>query len=284
MQIREIQAQLFEHFQKLLKREKLSHAYLFVGGFGNFDMSIWLAQAIFCKEADAPCEKCRICRLVAENEFTELKIIEPDGQTIKVDQIRDLLEDFASTGFESDKKVVIIREAEKMGLNAANALLKTIEEPDSEVYIFLLTENENLLLPTIQSRTQKVIFPKNLQYLSEFLQKNGLLKTEADLLAEITDSTEQALELAKSSWYLSAVNQIKKFVEKAQSSADEAFLNVVDLVGYFESKAEQEIAFSVLLVLFNRARARLLTEKTFKAERMWRANVRFQSCLESICL
>ncbi|MDR0300550.1 MAG: DNA polymerase III subunit delta' [Streptococcaceae bacterium] len=286
MKIEEIQPQLYQTFQKLVKNDHLSHAYVFVGGFGNYDLAVWLAKAVFCQEIveGVPCGRCRICRLIDANEFSELQIIEPDGQTIKVEQIRELLASFASTGFESTKKVVIIKDAEKMGQNAANALLKTIEEPDSEVYIFLLTENENLLLPTIQSRTQKVIFPKNTQYLSEFLQKKGLLKTDADLLAAITDSTDKAQYLAESSWYLPASKALANFVQTAITSAEIAFLKVIELLPHFEGKAEQEVAFDVLLVLFNQLGATNLTEKTFKAEKMWRANVRFGSCLESICL
>lgn len=284
MKIAEVQPRLFEHFQKLLKHQQLSHAYLFVGGFGNYDMAMWLAKGVFCEKMDAPCGNCRICKLIDRNEFSELQIIEPDGQMIRVDQVRELLANFASTGFESTKKVVIIKEAEKMGMNAANALLKTIEEPESEVYIFLLAENESLLLPTIQSRAQKVVFPKDEIYLSNFLQQMGLLKTEAELLAAITNSTDEAKALAESSWYLPASKVLANFVEVIQSSNELAFLKVIELLPHFEGKKEQSVAFEILLILFNQVQATNFTIKTFKAEKMWRANVRFQSCLESICL
>lgn len=83
-----------------------------------------------------PCGQCRECRLVAANDFTDLHIVGPDGQTIKTQQIRDLLLTFSQSGFETNRQVVIIDGAEKLHINAANALLKSIEEPESEIYIF----------------------------------------------------------------------------------------------------------------------------------------------------
>ncbi|MFV0555738.1 MAG: DNA polymerase III subunit delta' [Lactovum sp.] len=284
MKIEEIQPRLFQIFSRLKETNNLSHAYLFIGNFGNFDLSIWLAQAIFCQEEKSPCGKCRICQLVEINEFTELKIIEPEGQMIKVAQIRALLGDFSSTGFESDKKVLIIREADKLGESASNALLKTIEEPTSEYYIFLLTEKENLILPTIRSRVQSVVFPKNKDYLSELLKKEKLQPSEIELLLELVTSVEQALELSQSSWYLSVSHQLEDFVEKCQQSTDEAFLSIVNFITLFKEKKEEELIFSILLLLFNRKGMHKFTEKSFKAEKMWHSNVSFQSCLESICL
>ena len=151
MKIADIQPALFERFKHILRVNKLSHAYLFSGGFGSLDMAIWLSQAIFCEnlQDNLPCENCRHCRLVARDEFSDLHIIRPEGQTIKTGQIRDLSEVFSQSGFEGAQKVVIITEAEKMHSNAANALLKSIEEPDNATHVFLLTENDNLMLPTI---------------------------------------------------------------------------------------------------------------------------------------
>ena len=66
MKIADIQPALFERFKHILRVNKLSHAYLFSGGFGSFDMAIWLSQAIFCEnlQDNLPCENCRHCRLV----------------------------------------------------------------------------------------------------------------------------------------------------------------------------------------------------------------------------
>lgn len=83
-----------------------------------------------------PCGHCRSCRLVAQQEFTDLHIVEPDGQTIKTAQIRELTQVFNESGYEGNQQVLLIKEAEKMHPNAANALLKSIEEPETEIVVF----------------------------------------------------------------------------------------------------------------------------------------------------
>ena len=77
----------------------------------------------------------------------------------------------------------IIRDADKMHVNAANSLLKFIEEPQSQIYIFLLTADDSRILPTIKSRVQLFYFPKNKAYLEDLLQREGLLLTQAKVLS-----------------------------------------------------------------------------------------------------
>ena len=81
-------------------------------------------------------------------------LIKPVNQVIKTERIRELVGQFSQAGIESQQQVFIIEQAEKMHPNAANSLLKVIEEPQSEVYIFFLTSDEEKILPTIRSRTQ----------------------------------------------------------------------------------------------------------------------------------
>ena len=159
MEIVDIQPQLYKQFSTILQHGKLSHAYLFSGGFG-------------CEnpENSLPCGHCRSCRLVAQQEFADLHIVEPDGQTIKTAQIRDLTQVFSESGYEGKQQVLLIREAEKMHPNAANALLKSIEEPETEIVVFLLTDNENMILQTIKSRTL-LISGKMFNFYKIFLKK-----------------------------------------------------------------------------------------------------------------
>ncbi len=286
MKIAEIQPQLFAEFSRILQARRLSHAYLFSGGFGGFEMALWLSQAIFCENPvnALPCGICRACRLVENQEFADLHIIEPEGQMIKTAQIRELTEVFSESGYDGVPKVVLIREAEKMHQNAANALLKSIEEPESEIYIFLLTDNENLILPTIKSRTQVVNFPKNIQYLQEFLEKNEILKTQAELLAHICNSTDEALKLAQANWFLEGLNRLEQFVKLLTNSSNEAFLYLTSLSETFDDKEKQKIAFDLILQLFNQEKLVEEIQKTFYAMKMWRSNVRFESCLAYIVL
>lgn len=286
MKIEVIQPRLYEEFSQILKQERLSHAYLFSGGFGAFEMAIWLTQGLFCENpTDArPCGNCRACRLIVADEYSDLHHVKPDGQTIKAEQIRALTRVFSESGFESAKQVVIISQAEKMNATAANSLLKSIEEPESDVTVFLLTENDNLILPTIKSRAQVVSFMRNSSYLQNYLEQNGILKTQAEALSQISDSVNEALAIAQASWFATAFAQLQKFVKLAGEDKSTAFLEIGSLVESFDDKNKQKLAFELLLYLFNQARQVKLIENTFEAEKYWQANVRFESSLDRILL
>ena len=166
-ELKELQPKIVDRFERILEQDKLNHAYLFTGNFASFDLAQKLAQSRFCQDKMGvwPCGECRSCRLIAEEDFSDVTVVRPQNQIIKTERIRELLKNFSQSGVEGNEQVFIICEAEKMHLNAANSLLKMIEEPQSEIYIFLLTSDENLILPTIKSRTQVFHFPKNEDYL-----------------------------------------------------------------------------------------------------------------------
>ena len=100
-----------------------------------------------------------------------------------------------------------------MHINAANSLLKFIEEPQSQIYIFLLTADDSRMLPTIKSRAQLFYFPKNRAYLEELLQKEGLLLTQAKVLADFAKDDVQALDLAKDNKILDLINTVERFTQ-----------------------------------------------------------------------
>lgn len=286
MKIADIQPQLFGQFSKIVQNNKLSHAYLFSGGFGSFEMAIWLSQAVFCEslEQGLPCGKCRPCRMVQQQEFADLHLVKPEGQTIKTAQIRELTQVFSESGYEGKQQVVIIVEAEKMHQNAANALLKSIEEPESEVLVFLITNNENMMLQTIKSRTQVIVFPKNVHYLQEILEKNGVLRTQAELLAKSCQSIDIALDISQQNWFNEGIQKLQQFVRQLETSTDEAFLYLSALTETFDDKEKQNQAFQLLLQLLNQEKRQRELLKTFRAIKMWKSNVRFESCLAFIVL
>lgn len=151
--------------QKILKHAlesgKISHAYLFNGpsGTGRVAMAREFAKALFCTEdgADA-CGECLECRKFKHGNQTDLTIIVPDGQSIKIDQIRELQKDLSYRNSGMKRKIYMIEQADKMTLQAANSLLKFLEEPLSPVVAILITDNGQAVLPTIRSRTQWVPF------------------------------------------------------------------------------------------------------------------------------
>ncbi len=144
------------------------HAYLFIGAphSGRKTLARRFAQALLCQQRDAaPCGVCRACALVEHEHHPDVLMLTPETQrdllgekalanTYKVDTIRALQAELARRPVEGRYKVLIVANAERLTTQAANAFLKTLEEPPSFVVIILTTTDEALLLPTIRSRCQ----------------------------------------------------------------------------------------------------------------------------------
>lgn len=286
MGLEKLQPKIFQEFQRILQSGKLSHAYLFSGDFASFEMAVLLAQSRFCDSPiDAlPCGQCRPCRLIAENDFSDVKVIEPEGQMIKTATIRDLLREFSSSGFEGRSQVFIIRDADKMHTNAANSLLKFIEEPQSDSYMILLTQDESRILPTIKSRTQIFYFPKNKAYLSQQLEQEGLLKSQAEILADLSKDPTQAKEFAQNNKLLDLLKACERFIAILFDSKDLAYLEVSRLVQLASEKSEQEWVFQLLTFFLSKNYDKRETlsylEAIYQAKKMWFSNVSLQNALE----
>ena len=289
-ELKDLQPLVYQQFVTILEQGRLAHAYLFSGDFASFEMALFLSQALFCQEKVGvhPCGKCRSCRLIESNDFSDVTIVAPQGNLIKTDTIRELVKNFSQSGFESSQQVFIIRDAEKMHVNAANSLLKVIEEPQSTIHIFLLTNQEEAVLPTIKSRTQIISFPKNLPYLERILEEEGLLKTQASLIARLVSSQEEAKRLATNKSFIDLLDQAKKFTELLLTDSNRAYLQVGVLVSLAVEKAEQGRLFDVLsLLLAERLTEMIAREKmdaVLKAKKMWQANVSLQNCLEYLTM
>jgi DNA polymerase-3 subunit delta' len=134
-----------------------SHAYLFTGpaGVGKTTLARALAQALLCEDRlAAPCGVCRICQRVAQGRFPDLQLITAEKNTLQIDQVRALQTDAALAPLEGRYRIFILREIERATLPAANALLKTLEEPPPAIVLLLTTARRDLVLPTVLSRCQ----------------------------------------------------------------------------------------------------------------------------------
>lgn len=105
------------------------------------------------------CGECLPCRQIAGGEHTSVRLVEPDGASIKIEQIREMQVTLNVRDLSGGEMAVVIVPADKMGVQASNALLKTLEEPPGYVKFFLVTARPALLLPTILSRCQVIRFP-----------------------------------------------------------------------------------------------------------------------------
>jgi DNA polymerase III subunit delta' len=149
------------------KNNRLAHALLFVGanGVGKRYFAEMLATAVLCSkvaESGEACEECHSCHMMKAKTHPDLLLIEPEkeGQAIVVDQIREAIKRVNETTSQGGYKVIIITPASAMNTNAANALLKTLEEPTANTLMILISDPSLRLPATVISRCQKIIFPK----------------------------------------------------------------------------------------------------------------------------
>lgn len=149
--------QTIQHMKNAIRMNKVSHAYMINGekGSGKRLLAGLFAQTLQCEAGGTePCMQCRSCKQAESlNQPDIIRITHEKPNTISVEDIREQLNgDIQIRPYSSPYKVYIIDEADKLSVQAQNALLKTIEEPPSYAVIFLLTENAGTLLPTIRSR------------------------------------------------------------------------------------------------------------------------------------
>ena len=153
--------QIITQLHRAIQSNRIAGAYLFAGatGVGKEAIAIHFAKSINCLESgDNACGTCISCRKTDVGNHPDTQVVSPSGAWIRIDQIRELQKRIVYRPLEGVRKIVILREAERMNLEAANCLLKTLEEPPAESVLILLTANLDALLPTIRSRCQIIKF------------------------------------------------------------------------------------------------------------------------------
>ena len=148
--------------RRAIDQQRLPHALIFAGpaGIGKRTLALIMAQHLNClKPADGEaCAACSSCRRIHNASHPDVRTIEPEGAFIKIDQIRALIDDVAYQPFEGRYRVAILDGADQMRTEAANCLLKTLEEPPSQSFIVLVTARPYSLLGTIRSRSRLLVF------------------------------------------------------------------------------------------------------------------------------
>lgn len=176
----------------------VSHSYIFVGeeGLGKCLFALDFAKLILCmSENKLECNNCESCVKFSSQNHPDFIKVEPDGNSIKIAQMREMQENIYQKPIVSSKKVFIINNAEKMTQEAQNSLLKTLEEPPSYIVIILIVSNENLLLNTIKSRCLKLNF-QNIEKteILKYLESNNLSQEFTDNMINLCNGSIGKLE------------------------------------------------------------------------------------------
>lgn len=215
-------SEIVESLREAVERDRLNHAYLFTGpsAVGKFIVARVLAASVLCPRNG--CGECNVCRRAMEEKHPDVTVIRPAGKNIPVETIRGLRMSAFQKPSESERKVYIVKNAERMWEEGASTLLKVLEEPPGEVMFILVTANPAGLLPTIRSRCQEVPFSlipfKELSdYLSEKKQVPG---EKADLIVRLTGGVlGRALDWCDEPWRVTRRNNVIK-VARALRRAD----------------------------------------------------------------
>lgn len=153
-----------DYINKIIKNNKVSHAYLIELNDYEADMKYIFdfIKMIICNiEYSLLDKENNIIRLIDDNNYPDIKIIEPEGATIKKGQMMDLQRDYSNKSLLDGKRIYVIKEADKLNPASANTILKFLEEPEEDIIAILLTQNRYKILETILSRCQILTIKEN---------------------------------------------------------------------------------------------------------------------------
>ncbi|MDH5298589.1 MAG: DNA polymerase III subunit delta' [Desulfobulbaceae bacterium] len=203
-EIRFGQPKAAELLGRSLTSGKLAHAYLFRGpaGVGKRAAAIAFAARINCgqPEGDTGCGRCPSCRKFFSGNHPDLMVVAPEGAAIKISQVREVKKGLAFPPFEARHRVVLLTDIHTMRREAANSLLKTLEEPPADTILILTGDEAGDILPTILSRCQVIpFFALPYHCLATTLQDENALSTEEafTLAAAAEGSLDRARALIK---------------------------------------------------------------------------------------
>ncbi|MDD4334262.1 MAG: DNA polymerase III subunit delta' [Desulfotomaculaceae bacterium] len=191
---------------KAISSGRVAHAYLFAGpaGVGKETTAMSFARALLCSHpaGEDACGICRECRQLSSGNHPDFCLVEPAGSSIKIEQVREIQRRVPYRSYQGGRKIFLIRQAEAMTAEAANCILKTLEEPPGDTVFILLSARPQILLPTILSRCQTIYFKAMSvpDLIRGLVNLKGLPEEEARLYAALSGgSMGRALSYASGS-------------------------------------------------------------------------------------
>lgn len=232
-----------DHFQKAIEYHKVSHAYILSGeqGMGRKTLAKAFAMTLLCEKSDKePCMECHSCKqILSGNHPDVIWVTHEKLNSIGVDDIREQINDTIQIKpYSSAYKIYLVDEAEKMTVQAQNALLKTIEEPPAYAIIILMTTNEETFLPTILSRCIKLkLKPLKDQTISSYLTESmGISENQADVFAAFArGNLGKAIHLADSEEFKVMYNEILHLLKHLKE------MDISELLDYIRKLKEDNL-------------------------------------------
>ncbi|QSX32174.1 DNA polymerase III subunit delta' [Shewanella avicenniae] len=210
-----------QQLQQQQQQQRLAHALLLplaVADGGLLLAHEIVANCLCDNHTNPACGQCRACRLLAAGNHPDVYWLKAEGNQIKVEQVRELCQSLAATAQQGGYRIAVIQQSERMNQAAANALLKTLEEPGRNTLLLLQTDIAGGLLPTITSRCQRVnVQPPSLNDVAAWLQP--LTLSIADLAWSLpVVGGAIALKEALQSERFNQLQQFKTWVEQSFST------------------------------------------------------------------
>lgn len=199
---------------------KPGQTFMFVGshGIGKKQTALGLAQALLCEKNRRACGQCAGCLRVEKNHHESLRLVEADGPQIKIDQAREVI-DWLSLRSLGENRVVVIDQAQTMNPQAANSLLKILEEPPAGTFFFLIAPSPAGILPTLKSRSRVVHFkpitPE--QMLTKENAPTWMIKASGGSFEKLKDLHDPAEQQTR----LKAVEMLQLFLKDADFLTNE---------------------------------------------------------------
>lgn len=277
-----------EVLENSIKLNKISHSYLFIGteGIGKKMIANEFAKMILCTDNNRYCGKCKSCIEFDTNNNPDFKIIDPDGNSLKIEQIREFQNKVYEKPIISNRKVYIINDSDRMTIEAQNCLLKTLEEPPEFVTIILIGSNENAFISTIKSRCMILHFDKiSNNDIQKYLQENYQIKINSKILIDgFQGSIGKAIQLKEKQEEYENIEQIIYSLETKDK---------IDIINMSEKiYSAKEDRFEILdymnIVFINLAKSSIKYANCINiiedTKRRLKSNANYDMCIDNMLL
>lgn len=227
--------------QRGIASGQMTHAYLFTGPpqIGKTTLALAFAQALNCTGDDPPCGECPACHKIGHGTHPDVRLLDSREGTIKINHIRALQREAALSPYEGRWRVYILAGMERATHEAANCLLKTLEEPPSQVKLILTALEADLLLPTIVSRCQLInLNPLPLAQIQQVLQERWEAEEgEAKLLARLSGGRMGWTVMAHQNE--SVLTRRKQWLDRLLAMAEEGRVGRLDVAHQLSRAPDQ---------------------------------------------